>query len=190
MVEVRRYDRRRCPQPSPDGATVVADATGHAPRADGPARNVDAVRAAARLAKVAGTALAGAELSLPQYRVLVFLATRTRPATHVAALLGVSASTMTSVVDGLVARDLVSRSADPSDRRRVLLALTEQGTHTLEQGDEVVGEGLERLLQRLDPAQAETALVGLELLNGAMESALDERFGSDRPGPGDGASEP
>lgn len=157
---------------------MVAEAR-RAPRDVAPARNVDAVRAAARLAKVAGSALAGAELTLPQYRVLVFLATRTRPATHVAALLGVSASTMTSVVDGLAPRGLVSRSPDPSDRRRVLLALTDEGTRVMEQGDELVGEGLERLLQRLDPEQAETALVGLELLNGAMEAALDERFGTD-----------
>lgn len=142
-----------------------------------PTRSVDAVRAAARLAKVAGTALADAELTLPQYRVLVFLAVRTRPATHVAALLGVTASTMTSVVDGLVARDLVSRSADPGDRRRVLLALTPEGTRILGHGDQVVGAGLDRLLQRLEPEQAETALVGLELLNQAMEAALDERFG-------------
>ena len=44
-------------------------------------------------------------------------------------------------------------------------------------GDEVVGAGLDRLLQRLDPDQAEAALVGLELLNVAMEAALEERFG-------------
>ena len=146
-------------------------------RPDAPTRSVDAVRAAARLAKVAGTALAEAELTLPQYRVLVFLAVRTRPATHVAALLGVSASTMTSVVDGLVARGLVSRSADPGDRRRVLLSLTPGGTRIMHHGDEVVGAGLDRLLQRLDPDQAEAALVGLELLNVAMEAALEERFG-------------
>ena len=87
---------------------------------------------ASALAKVAGSALAEIELTLPQYRVLVFLAVRTRPATHVAALLGVSASTMTSVVDGLVARGLVTRSADPGDRRRVLLALTTEGTETMQ----------------------------------------------------------
>ena len=146
-------------------------------RPDASTRSVDAVRAAARLAKVAGSALADAELTLPQYRVLVFLAVRTRPATHVAALLGVSASTMTSVVDGLVARGLVSRSADPGDRRRVLLSLTPEGTRIMHQGDEVVGAGLDRLLLRLDPDQAEAALVGLELLNVAMEAALEERFG-------------
>ncbi|MEX0768326.1 MAG: MarR family transcriptional regulator [Microthrixaceae bacterium] len=140
-------------------------------------RSADAVRAAARLAKVAGTALSEGELTLPQYRVLVFLAVRSRPATHVAALLGVSASSMTSVVDGLVARSLVTRSADPSDRRRVMLALTTEGIRVMHLGDELVGAGLNRLLQRLQPEEAEQALVGLELLNQAMEASLEERFG-------------
>ncbi|MHB1138280.1 MAG: MarR family winged helix-turn-helix transcriptional regulator [Microthrixaceae bacterium] len=148
------------------------------PRSGPTARRADAVRAAARLAKVAGSALHGAELTLPQYRVLVFLAVRSRPATHVAALLGVSASTMTSVVDGLAARGLVSRSADPGDRRRVLLDLTPEGERLLAAGDEVVGAGLERLLARLDASDAETVVRGLELLNQAMELSLDERFGS------------
>ena len=43
----------------------------------------------------------------------------------------------------------------------------------------MVGAGLDRLLGRLDETEAETALVGLELLNHAMELALEERFGDD-----------
>lgn len=143
----------------------------------GSARSADAVRAAARLAKVSGSALVDADLTLPQYRVLVFLAAGGRPATDVAALLGVTPSTVTSVVDGLVARSLVERAADPADRRKVVLALTGAGQRAMEHGDRVVGDALDRLLARLDPNEAETALVGLELLNRAMEAALDERFG-------------
>jgi long-chain acyl-CoA synthetase len=145
--------------------------------AEGSARSADAVRAAARLAKVSGSALAEADLTLPQYRVLVFLVPRGRPATHVAALLGVTPSTVTSVVDGLVTRGLVDRSSDPADRRRVVLSLTPAGADTVARGDRVVGAALDRLLDRLAPSEAETALVGLELLNKAMEAALDERFG-------------
>jgi DNA-binding MarR family transcriptional regulator len=143
------------------------------------ARSVDAVRAAARLAKVAGTALVEAELTLPQYRVLVFLTVRDRPAAHVAALLGVTPPTVTSVVDGLESRGLVARDVDPDDRRRVRLSITPAGVAAVTAGDEVVGAGLDRLLGRLDETEAETALVGLELLNHAMELALEERFGDD-----------
>ncbi len=136
------------------------------------------MRAAARLAKVSGSALQDAELTLPQYRVLVFLAIRERPANHVASLLGVTPSTVTSVVDGLVARDLVARTADPADRRKVVLSLTDNGRTAVARGDQVVGTALDRLLARLEPTEAERALVGLELLNRAMELALDERFGT------------
>jgi len=153
---------------------------------EGSERSADAVRAAARLAKVSGSALADAELTLPQYRVLVFLAGRGRPATHVAALLGVTPSTVTSVVDGLVVRDMVQRSSDPEDRRRVVLSLTPTGHRAMALGDRVVGAALDRLLARLDPGEAEAALVGLELLNKAMEAALYERFGAGTTaGPGE-----
>jgi DNA-binding MarR family transcriptional regulator len=82
------------------------------------------VRAAARLARVAGNALAEADLTLTQYRVLVFLDAGDRPASDVAALLDVVPSTVTSVVDGLCTRGLVARGEDPRDRRRVVLSLT------------------------------------------------------------------
>jgi DNA-binding MarR family transcriptional regulator len=144
-------------------------------------RNADAVRAAARLAKVAGTALGGADLTLAQYRVLVFLDGADRPATHVAGLLGVTPSTVTSVVDGLTQRHLVDRRADPSDRRRVVLSLTDEGHQMLARGDEVVGDRLGLLLDRLEPDQAEEVLVGLEHLNRAMELFLAEKFGGSAP---------
>lgn len=144
-------------------------------------RNADAVRAAARLAKVAGTALGEAGLTLAQYRVLVFLDAGERPASHVAALLGVTPSTVTSVVDGLCARSLVERRPDPSDGRRVVLSLTDAGRDQLAAGDEVVGDRLGMLLERLDPTDAEAVLAGLEHLNRAMESYLVERFGAAAP---------
>lgn len=146
------------------------------------------MRAAARLAKVAGTALVEADLTLPQYRVLVFLDAGERPATQVAALLGVAPSTITSAVDGLTARDLVERRADPADRRRVVLALTERGRAVLRDGDTVVAARLDRLLAHLDATEAETVLVGLEHLNRAMERSLAERFGP--PAGDDGGTAP
>ncbi|MFM7069825.1 MAG: MarR family winged helix-turn-helix transcriptional regulator [Actinomycetes bacterium] len=140
-------------------------------------RSVDAVRAAARLAKVAGTALFDVDLTLPQYRVLVFLAAGERPASHVAALLGVAPSTVTAAVDGLTARGLVERRADPDDRRRVVLANTADGRQLLRRGDAVVAARLDRLLQFLSDDEADTVLTGLAHLNRAMEHSLAERFG-------------
>lgn len=144
------------------------------------ARHADAVRAAARLAKVSGSALAEIDLTLPQYRVLVFLDSGGRPASDVAALLDVAPSTVTSVVDGLCARGLVLRGEDPHDRRRVVLALTAHGKKMVTTGDSVVAERLGRLLDRLPRAEADAALAGLESLNSAMEDYLTEKFGRPR----------
>ncbi len=141
-------------------------------------RRADAVRAAARLARVAGTALGEADLTLPQYRVLVFLDSGKRPATDVASLLDVTPSTVTSVVDGLVSRELVQRGEDENDRRRVILSLTDAGRDALRSGDRVVSERLGRLLHRMDSDQSETVLSGLELLNAAMNEYLLEKYGS------------
>jgi long-chain acyl-CoA synthetase len=143
-------------------------------------RNADAVRAAARLAKVAGTALAEGDMTLAQYRVLVFLDAGARPATQVAQLLDVTPPTVTSLVDALESRGLVARSADPDDRRRVVCSLTPAGRRALQRGDGLVGDRLGRLLDRLAPDEAEQAVAGLEALNRAMELALADRFG--RPG--------
>ncbi len=98
----------------------------------------------------------------------------------VAALLDVVPSTVTSVVDGLCSRGLVARGEDPRDRRRVVLSLTEKGSAHLAEGDRVVADRLEKLLDRLPEQEAEGALAGLESLNVAMELYLTEKFG--RPG--------
>ena len=79
----------------------------------GRSRFADAARAAARVARVAANAVAEVELTLAQYRTLVFVDGVERPATEVAQLLGVSPSTLTSVIDGLNERGLVRRGSGP-----------------------------------------------------------------------------
>ncbi len=143
-------------------------------------RHADAVRAAARLAKVSGSALAQIDLTLSQYRVLVFLDPGGRPASDVAALLDVAPSTVTSVVDGLCARGLVVRGEDPYDRRRVVLSLTDTGREMVRAGDSVVADRLGRLLDRIAGEDSDTVLRGLEILNVAMEDYLTEKFGRPR----------
>ncbi len=62
-----------------------------------------------------------------------------------AAALGVTARTVTGLVDGLVAAGLVTRDPHPSDRRATLVTLTDAGTDlvaTLEREQEELGEQL------------------------------------------------
>ncbi len=166
-----RSEHPQRPEPSVDATSDSSRGT----RSE--TRHADAVRVAARLAKLSGSALAEIDLTLPQYRVLVFLDVGGRPASDVAALLDVAPSTVTSVVDGLCARDFVVRGEDTCDRRRVVLSLTRRGHEMVAAGDRIVAERLGKLLDRIPREEADAALAGLESLNAAMENYLTEKFG-------------
>lgn len=92
---------------------------------------VDAVIGASRvLVAVAARSLGDvtAEVTLPQFRALVVLASQgpQRPAL-LADALGVSPSTVTRMCDRLVRKRLVRRTRPPDDRRIVVVDLTDSG---------------------------------------------------------------
>jgi long-chain acyl-CoA synthetase len=130
-----------------------------------------AAHAAARLAKQVELALDAADLSLPQYRVMVFLAEGSAGASALAGTLAVSRPTITVVVDGLVAKGFVERHGDEVDRRKVHHRLTPAGRRALTHADEVVAARLADLAEHLHPVDAERAVVGLTLWGKAMAAA-------------------
>lgn len=94
-------------------------------------REVDAVLRASRvLVSVAARSLAGVsdEVSLPQYRALVVLASRgpLRPG-ELARILQSHPSTVTRLCDRLVTNRLIDRQPSPDSRREVMVALTPRG---------------------------------------------------------------
>jgi DNA-binding MarR family transcriptional regulator len=89
----------------------------------------------ARLARQVELAAATADLTLSQYRVLALLGEGREAASALAEKLAVSRPSVTGVIDGLVSRNLVSRSHDAGDRRRVGLDLTAEGRRLLEAAD-------------------------------------------------------
>lgn len=69
-----------------------------------------------------------ADLTVPQYRTLVVLASRGRQRpVDLAEELGVQRSTVTRICDRLVARGLATRQPDQGDRRAVWIVLSETG---------------------------------------------------------------
>ena len=132
-------------------------------------------RATARLAKVCELALRDVDLSVPQYRLLGYLADGSAAAAALAQRLIVSRPSVTTLVDGMVERGLVEREVDPDDRRRVNHLLTADGRRTLGRADDAVAQRLRGLVARLDPADAALALRGLTLVHEALLRALDER---------------
>jgi long-chain acyl-CoA synthetase len=131
----------------------------------------NAARAAARLAKQVELALDAVDLSMPQYRVMVFLSAGASGASTLAGTLAVSRPTITVVVDGLVAKGYVERQGDEHDRRKVHHRLTPAGRRALERADGVVSERLTELASHLDGAEATTAVSGLVLWGRALAAA-------------------
>lgn len=133
-------------------------------------------RAAARLARVVDRALGAADLTLPQYRLLLFLTEGTAAAGVLAGRLAVSRPAVTELVDGLVARGFVDRSSVAGDRRRVDHLLTPTGEAALDRADAAVEAALGALADRLPLNKRRRAVEGLELWGHAIDSARAERL--------------
>jgi DNA-binding MarR family transcriptional regulator len=135
-------------------------------------------RVAAWLSKRVEVALGTVELTLPQYRVLGILAEGSSAASGLADRLAVRRPSITAVVDGLVARGLVDRRQEDSDRRRVALRLTDEGMRTLADADEAVDAYLAAIAGHLSTKDEAMALRSLELWGEALTAH--------REGPGSG----
>lgn len=81
--------------------------------------------------------------------------------TDLALRLSLPAPLATRVADELVARNLVERVDDPSDRRRVLLQLTESGHAALHTVHGEVEQLVSTVLDRMTEAETEALLLGL-----------------------------
>lgn len=138
-------------------------------------------RVAARLARQVDVGLAEVDLSLPQYRILMFLAEGALEApaqaegsvaaSALADSLAVSRPSITAVVDGLVSRGLVERRHDQGDRRRVGHSLTEEGRRVLERADGAVDARLGDIARYLtDEEDAAIAFEGLSRWRAAMDA--------------------
>ena len=73
-----------------------------------------------------------ADLTAVQARALKLLRAAPLPASKLAAALGISAPAMTQLTDRLGRKNLIERRNVKSDRRAVMVALTEQGGHLID----------------------------------------------------------
>jgi DNA-binding MarR family transcriptional regulator len=119
-----------------------------------------ATRALALTARSLERAAAESDLTLAQYRVLALVAAGDERSSLLADRLAVAKPTITAVVDGLVDRGLVTRSAVEGDRRSLRLALTPAGTSALRKADRAMAEALNRLLGHARDADALLAALG------------------------------
>ena len=114
------------------------------------------------------------ELTLPQYRLLVMVASGDQRASKLAGRLALSKPTVTAVVEGLVERGFLARSVVSGDRRAVQLSLTDAGRAALASTDAAMEASLAGVLDRCsDPALAEA---GMLQLAGALDRIVAEQM--------------
>ena len=107
----------------------------------------------------------GGELSVPQFRALAYLDRYPgSPLLAVAAHLGLTPPSMSKLIDGLIARRLVSRQESAADRRRITLALTAQGRSTLERTRRYTRLHLAEALATLAAPERATVVEALAIL--------------------------
>lgn len=107
-------------------------------------------------------------LTPPQYATLVQLWDQDgQPLNALAAGNHCTPATMTTIVDGLERKGLVSRARDPGDRRRVQVHLTSAGTR-LRAATPSVEEMFAGCCAGLSPTETESLLRLLSKLDGAL----------------------
>ena len=118
------------------------------------------------------------DLSLPQFRVLALVDEGGERASQLADLLAVAKPTITAVVDGLVDRGYLKRTADCDDRRVTKITLTAAGKKALYDAEHAMHARLHDVLTHADdPDAIERAL---EDLGVAVDRARAERLAGRR----------
>jgi DNA-binding MarR family transcriptional regulator len=97
--------------------------------------------------------------TVEDWRTLLLLADgRGHPMTEIAEFALVPAPSVTRLIDRMVTSGLVHRTADPGDRRRVLVHLTRRGRALQRRLDEIVEREQHALLAGAERAEAERLL--------------------------------
>jgi DNA-binding MarR family transcriptional regulator len=126
-------------------------------------------------------------LSLRQAGVLDHLdAVESTHLHELAAHLGITASSMSLMIDRLERDGYVHRSRDKKDARRINLRLTAAGVRIKEQEKILDADLVKAMLRRLSPEERESALAGLrslaraagELVDSGQASRLQQETGS------------
>jgi DNA-binding MarR family transcriptional regulator len=138
---------------------------------------VDAILHASRvLLAVAVRSLAAVDddVTLPQYRALVVLASRgpQRP-TALAEALAVHPSTITRLCDRLVAKRLVQRAESPTNRREISIRLTAKGRRLVDTVTERRREEIATIVARVPTRERATMVRALHTLGEAAGEPAD-----------------
>jgi DNA-binding MarR family transcriptional regulator len=113
-----------------------------------------------------------ASLSIPQLRTLAFL--KRNPGASLSELaehLGVTCATASTTIERLVQRNFVLRADHPTERRRVVLNITDEGKQHFEQTQSETRTHISDLLQDLTKEEIKQIEQGLTLLKNVFEKS-------------------
>jgi DNA-binding MarR family transcriptional regulator len=122
-----------------------------------------------RLAKVVELVLDDLSLTVNQYRALTLVATGAPPMREFAVRLAMQPPNVSTLIDGLVGRGLISRRRDHTDRRRVMLSLTKRGQELLERAETRTGAALASVAF-FDSQREHELLIGIDRWQNALDS--------------------
>ena len=115
----------------------------------------------------------GADLSVVQFRALLFI--NRHPGASLSILaghLGLTLPTVSKMVDKMVADRWVTRGDSTTDRRRMTLSLTSQGQSLLAIAQRGTQQRLAEILEGLTPAERESVHRSVQLLQGLFSPAV------------------
>ena len=101
---------------------------------------------------------------MSQFRLLEILRHKQRTIGELAALHGVTPSTMSRSVDVLVRRAWVDRESDPHDRRLLIVRLTDEGSTAHQEMVKHMHDSVTQLIEQLDDDEIAKLYDGLEVL--------------------------
>jgi DNA-binding MarR family transcriptional regulator len=118
----------------------------------------------------------GSDLSVPQFRVLVYLHRHEGASlSDIAEHMGLTLPSMSKMIDGLVVRQLVTRRMDPGDRRRVTLAPTALGRTAMQSAYKATESRLAERLAALPASERRTILKAMQVLESIFGSGREAK---------------
>ena len=105
------------------------------------------------------------DLTIPQFRTLAFINHNKGSSLYeVSEHMGLTPSSVSTLVDGLVERGMMTREEHPTDRRRVRLAVTSDGRAILETATRGTLTYLAKKLSNVTPSSREVVAKAMEIL--------------------------
>jgi DNA-binding MarR family transcriptional regulator len=145
-----------------------------APREECAREILDAVPLAMRTIRTQLRMHSGSALSVPQFRTLLFINRHKGTSiSEVAEHIGLSLPSMSTLVEGLVARNFVLRRVHEDDRRRMTLMLTERGDAALRSARTGAQAYLTEQLRPLSEGQRATILRAMRILRRVFSEEVE-----------------